>query len=411
MEMTVVALVMLILVVLLGISVKLFDLKRKREEEAVAATGEDRRCLADGLDARGVAVDPDRPSSPVEGIAAHPGNQGRGAQPRAARGRGGRGEAGARSQPARLPHRGPHLGGSARPQPRGLASAFRGVPPPSLPGSPARLLLRAPASERAGAPSGRPRRNGLLSLNVIGARRRRARLQALEEHCRAHDAAARILVVGRGFDRRRAGARAGVSDEARGRTRCAGRESTTVAFRDQASPEGRGCRSRRSTNTTASPRRVWRQDDHRGRRRAGHWRPARRAGPSSRAQAQPLGTSVRLTRPRDSIAAVRSRGRARRARRASRAIPRSQRPPARTAGPSPGRPAASYCWAQPACGGAPWMASSQSPPRRAASRSSGLPRIALPEAAPRSGPPWPRHWSRARPRSSVTASEASPAAT
>ncbi len=37
MEMTVVALVMLILVVLLGISVKLFDLKRKREEEAVAA--------------------------------------------------------------------------------------------------------------------------------------------------------------------------------------------------------------------------------------------------------------------------------------------------------------------------------------------------------------------------------------
>ena len=37
MEITVVALLMLALVVLVGISVKLYDLKRKREEEAVAA--------------------------------------------------------------------------------------------------------------------------------------------------------------------------------------------------------------------------------------------------------------------------------------------------------------------------------------------------------------------------------------
>ena len=37
MEMTVVALMMLALIVVVGVSVKLYDLKRKREEEAVAA--------------------------------------------------------------------------------------------------------------------------------------------------------------------------------------------------------------------------------------------------------------------------------------------------------------------------------------------------------------------------------------
>src|SRR5512132_4356350 len=37
MEMTVVALMMLALLVVVGVSVKLYDLKRKREEEAVAA--------------------------------------------------------------------------------------------------------------------------------------------------------------------------------------------------------------------------------------------------------------------------------------------------------------------------------------------------------------------------------------
>ena len=116
MEMTVVALMMLALVVVVGVSVKLYDLKRKREEEAVAAQAR----IADALLMDSTLAPLPLTPSAVEGIAAHPRDQGRGAEPRATRGRSGGGEAGDRPQPARLRHRGSDLGGSARPQPRGL---------------------------------------------------------------------------------------------------------------------------------------------------------------------------------------------------------------------------------------------------------------------------------------------------
>ena len=128
MEMTVVALMMLALVVVVGVSVKLYDLKRKREEEAVAAQAR----IADALlmDSTLAAL----PLTPTAHLPLWKGSplileiKGAVPSPELRGGRSGGGDAGDRPQPARLPHRGPDLGGSARPQPRGHKPAFASAP-------------------------------------------------------------------------------------------------------------------------------------------------------------------------------------------------------------------------------------------------------------------------------------------
>ncbi len=117
MEIIVVA-TMLLVVVLLGVAVKLYDLKRKREDEAIAAQARISDALLMDATLAGLPLTPTAHLPLWKGSPLVVEITGAGAPTRASRGGGGRGEAGDGPQPVRLPDRGPHRG------PRGLAHAL-----------------------------------------------------------------------------------------------------------------------------------------------------------------------------------------------------------------------------------------------------------------------------------------------